>query len=373
MTISFGLNDRTQTTIRLEVYNRQFGNGQLEVQYGTRPDMDFCIAPSFKMPTDSFIQLPGLNRRQTYYIRAREIPNVAPLPWSPVYAFTTQAGVEPAVPTAGVLIQPALFVKPMRVNSIVAQGGAPVAGFPIENVFVHSPVAAFRNVSPNFYYDPAHQNGAYTQFTIQTDGSFWDTIAVLDTNFSDQAVIRIQAGNADLSVIPVDSQNVSFRASSGLSGRRGYHGLYRLSSPVEYGTIRITIYEPSNQPGNLSHITHVVVGLGKQARNYSDLTDQGFDMSTIERQRDGTLDVVRGFRGRKVDFEVSAMTETTFETTFGDLFPRSGYTEPMLVIPNSKSGPFLHDRMLYGNVTAGRQTNQQMRFNRNFSVESIIN
>jgi len=116
-----------------------------------------------------------------------------------------------------------------------------------------------------------------------------------------------------------------------------------------------------------------VFGQARVIKNYADMTDQVLDLGSFDRLRDGTPDAVQGIRMRKVDFSLAAMTETQHETAFADLGQLVGTNEPVLIVPNSKSGPYLHDRLLYGNLTTSRQTNANMRFERQLSCESIIN
>ncbi len=366
MTVALTLNARTQISLVLNTAGIAGGAASLDVQYGTTPNLEFCIAPLINVATGATITLPGLNRRQTYYVRARSVVGGVPEAWGAINGFTTQAGAEPAAPT-GVLIQPALLMVPIALNQIVSPNV--IAGYPAANLVVNSPAAALRcSGTANKFW-----------FWVETSNQAIDTIVVLDTNFSEAATVRIFAGD---NVAMVDGTGTppsystsatQFRASASLPGRRGYHTILRLPASIEYRYIMVEVTEPNGLPGNLAHITHAAFGVGRIARNYSDMTDSGMDLSTTERMRDGTLDLVNGFRGRKIDLEVSAMLETQYETTFGDLSQAAGNSTPVFLLSNTRSSPYLHDRMAFGLLTAGRQTNSNMRFTRNFSMESIIN
>src|SRR3546814_14079108 len=89
----------------------------------------------------------------------------------------------------------------------------------------------------------------------------------------------------------------------------------------------------------------------------ADKNEVGVDLGSLERLRSGNPNRIRGYRMRRVDFDLAALTEAQYETQYGDLHWRVGGTDPVLIVPNSKSGAFLQDRILYGAITAGRPVN----------------
>jgi hypothetical protein len=336
----------------------------VEWQYATRADFQYCIAPLVRVGTGTTLTFLGLNRSQTYYFRAREVMSDNTVKsWSPIKGATTLAGTD-TVYTPGVQIQPAIIVVPQRPSLWGGEGI--VAGYPVENLGVPSPIAAARLVpaaDPYFFY-------------IETNGQPIDTIALLDTNFPENTTIRFAGGNTPQKAAGVSPDTITafapFRATPNLRGRRGYHSITRLTTPLTDRYVGVLIYG-DRPPGQLAHITHAVFGQARVLKNYSDRSDQVVDLGSFERQRDGSPDAVSGFRMKKVDFTISAMTETQRETQLGDLGMAIGTSEPALIIPNTKAGPYLHDRMLYGNITSRRGTDANMRFEETFSVESIIN
>lgn len=362
MTVAITLQSRTENTLVLGL-TYAGGTQSLQLQYATRFDYQFCIAPIVDFVAASTATMQYLNRAQTYWIRGREIIGGVPGAWSEPKAFTTNEGT-PNLPNYQIQISPAQIVIPIRPSAW--SGYASVPGYPPSNLGLASPMAAWRA-----------QVAVGAICAIETDGSLIDTIALLETNLPEGAAVRVIGGptmaHALGSVTPEyygPFQN--FRASENLPGRRGYHALIRSAVPLTHRFLGVQI-AGDYPPGGLVHVTHAVFGKMRQIRNYADMTDQPFDLSTSDRMRDGTPDMVPGFRGRRVDFELAGMTESQHEAAFADLALRVGTTDPVLIMPNSKPGAYFHDRMLYGNLTANRQTNSNARFTRSLSIESVIN
>ena len=339
------------------------GAGSIDIQYATRRDFQFCIAPVISAAAAAQVALSGLNKAQTYWIRGREVSSGGDRSdWSQPRAFTTTGAG--SFPLYQIQVQAAQFVLPARPSRWYA-GSAPIAGYPVENMGRPTPAAAHR-----FGY----ANGT-AYFFVETDGSPIDTIALLETNLPEGARMRVIGADTAGAVVSggsYASASQSFRVSAGIAGRRGYHGIIRLPAPI---TARFLLIEISgeNATGGIIHITHAVFGRARIANNYSDMTDDSFDLGTFSRMRDGTPDAVAGFRGRKVNFELPLMLESKHEALFADVAQRVGMTDPIFIIPNSKDGAYLHDRLLFGNLTTNRGTNSNARFTRSFAIESIIN
>jgi hypothetical protein len=337
--------------------------GSIDIQYATRRTFEYCAAPIISVAAAAQVALTGLNKAGTYWIRGREVSSAGDRSdWGSPRAFTTTgAGSYPVIQ---IQVAPAQIIIPARPSRWYA-GSAPVAGYSVDNMGRPTPAAAHRM---------GYQNGA-AYFYVETDGSPIDTIALLETNLPEGARVRIIAADTAAAVVSggsYASASQSFRVSAGISQRRGYHGIIRLPSPI---TNRFILIEISGETatGGVVHITHAVFGRARVATNYSDMTDTSFDLGTFNRSRDGSPDAVSGFRGRRVDFELPLMVESKHEALFADLAQRVGTTDPIFVIPNSKEGAYLHDRLLYGNLTTNRGTNSNARFTRSLSVESIIN
>jgi hypothetical protein len=364
MTVDLSFQARTETALTLGL-TAAAGTGSIEIQYGSRDDFQFCIAPIIGIgaPAASF-QLAALNRAQTYWIRGREVNGDVRGDWNAAKAFTTAPGV-PNLPDYAIQIAPAWLVVPRKPSRWY--GAYTVAGYSVENLGRPSPAAAWRSVFTD----------NQILFYVETDGGGIDTVALLDTNLPEGAQMRLIAGPTLASMTggsapAFTSEFKNFRASENVPGRRGYHGIIRLAAPIEHRFVGVQIIG-AMPPAGLVHVTHAVFGRARVLKNYGDMTDQPFDMSTSERMRDGSPDAVAGFRGRKVDFEIAAMTEAQHEAAFADVAQRVGTSEPVLILPNSKAGAYLHDRLLFGNLTANRQTNSNARFTRALSIDSIIN
>jgi hypothetical protein len=359
-----GFSSATETTLVLSQANAAAGTAGIDWQYATRRDFEFCVAPIFQVPPDGLVGVGGFNRAQTYWVRAREyFADGSRAAWTEPRGFSTLPGAD-NYPNYPIQIAPAQIVIPMRPSQWF---GTSFPGYPVANLGRPSPMAAMRQ----------RVNAGLFGFQIETDGSDVDTVALLETNFPEGATVRVIAGSTLAKATGQTAPDFvgpfqNFRASENLPGRRGYHSLIRLAAPIRHRFIGLQI-GGALPPADIAHITHAVFGKARVIKNYGDMTDQPFDLSTMERMRDGTPDGVAGFRGRRVDFELAAMTEAQHEAGFADLAQRVGLSEPVFIMPNSKAGAYLHDRLLYGNLTANRQTNSNARFTRSLSIESVIN
>lgn len=302
-----------------------------------------------------------LNQRSTYWVRARPV-NVSGVPgaWTAAIKFRTLDGDAQDLTVPNILAEPALVVLPEKPQSIFA-GGALVAGHPLSNMFLDAPVAAHLKgdfASGEFSY------GLY----LDTGGVPIDTIAMLHTNLDEAARVTISAYNLpNFTEQTILLGNVPFRASANLPQRVGFNGLFRFTeTPKRY----ISIEWRSKAP--LTQVTHLVIGKSIVSKNVAnEKTQVPQPLTSIERKRSGNPDRVRGFPMRKVDFDLVAIDQTKYETLYGQLDYREG--QPVLVVPNSKPGPFLHDRILYGDLGGGRSVMQYSNlYRRSFSISSLI-
>ena len=210
---------------------------------------------------------------------------------------------------------------------------------------------------------------------MATAGAPVDTLAVLETNAGEGATITVRAGatrEAATSSPSYQRGPLPFRASPALPQRMGYHSLVRLPVAQSFPFWQVEI--AGTFPGDIFAATYATLGLARRSKNFSaDMTETPTDAGTLERDRSGIPSRVLGVRGRTVDFDLSRMSPADFETQYADLSRLVGHTELVLVVPNSKSGPFLHDRILLGNISAARSTRPySASFNQSFSIDSLI-
>jgi len=337
----------------------------IEVQYSTRPDFMWCPSPIVRSFDLGGMTMNGLNQATPYYMRARPISSSgAQGEWTATFGFSTQGGPARILTPATVMIEPALIVPP-----------EPVLSWTADNEVSGYPARALGRDDPNSMWW-ADLSGGKFAFQTYVAGGAVDTIAVLESNASEGMQIKVLAdyeGNTINTGSPTYSYGpVPFRASLNLPGRRGYHSLVRLPAPVNFRHYRVEI--TGQVPGNRFVATYAVLGQAHKTKNFAlDKGETIADYGSIERDRSGNPNRVRGHRGRLVDFEVVNMTEAAYESAFERLRWMLGTTDPALVVPNSKAGAFLHDRILYGQVRAGRASNPYSPiFSQAFNVDSLI-
>ncbi len=350
------------TTATTQVLNfAGYTGASIEIQYAPREDFDFCVAPSFTIAAAATHTLQVLNQASTYYVRSREIIAAVPGPWVATQAFRTSLTTAQTTTPAAVMITPAMIVVPNPVLAWAADNV--VAGYPVANLGLDAPVA----------WRSSH--ATVHAFNVTMAPETIDTIALLMSNAPEAATVTIKASNVAANVAGAPSYSVvgsAFRASANLPGRYGYHGLFRLASPQAYTFWRVEI--TCAAPGALFHLEHAIFGLNRSSKNYSlDKSEAPLDFGSLERGRSGVPIRSRGARGRRIDFDLSRMSEAQNETIYQDLGRKVGLTDPVLVVPNSKTGAFLHDRIAYGALTSMRTVNDASPiFTRSFSVESIL-
>lgn len=359
MTIALGLSSLTATTASLTLVG--YGaSGSIEVQFATRPDFSFCIAPIYTVTRGSPRVIKGLNQRCTYYARARtRLGDGTAEAWSNVLTLRTADGTAQTYPT-GILMDPALIVIPTALKSYTGADGN--AGYPTDNLFVDAPVAMRQTGVDNTTY--------FANAIFFTPGSNVpiNTIALLNTNLPEDATWVISySEDPSWSSGSTAVSSGSFRASANLPGRNGYHGLSRFT------TTRATYWRIDINSGvSLMHAEYLIAGMSRVSKNIGiDKTETANPLTTIERKRSGIPDRQSGLAMRKVDIDLVALTETQYETLYGDLIYRSN--EPVLIVPNARSNAFLHDRILFGDLSGGRATmNNTPIYSRSFTVDSLI-
>jgi hypothetical protein len=332
-------------------------DGTNQFQIAVRPDFQYCVCPLIPIARGTPRAVSRLNFGTTYYARVRSLraSGVAEA-WSNVVAFRMVAGGAWNTAPAAVMIEPALLVVP---TPVIEWGSTSVvAGFPVSNLGYDAP-NAFRGLSQPM------------DITARMAPEPIDTIAILNTNVGEAGTIQVFAGTTNATA-DYDSGVVPFRVSANLPGRPGYHGLVRLAAAqsYEYWKVRISHLNTAN----LIHIEHMIFGKNRLSKNHSfDKNETGLDLGSLERTRSGNPNRVDGYRMRRVDFDISMMSEAQYETQYGDLQWRVGGTSPVLCAPNSKAGAFLHDRLLYGAISAGRVVNPATpAYTRNFTIDSLI-
>ena len=340
-------------------------NGTLEVQYSVDPDFAFCVAPIVTGITRaSPIALTGLNQDATYFVRARgRLSDGSAEAWSNTVGVRTGIATAPSLNSGAVMIQPAMIVVPNRVLSWAAGSG--VAGFPVENLAYDAPVA-FRSYTAS---------GAHViEASMAPDAV--DTIALLMTNLPEDATVVIKAGanaaNVQGASPTFNSGSLAARASANLPGRPGYHALFRLGQVVKQPYWRLEI-TANSLFGKTLHIEHAIFGWNRATKNHSvDRQESTNDLGEVKRLRSGVPDRTRGLRGRTASFDISMLTEAQDWQNYSDLGYKVGNTDPVLVVPNSKAGTFLHDRILYGTMTVKTSNPASPKYTRSFSIDSIL-
>lgn len=354
----------TTTTVTL-AFTAMASDGTIDVQIGVRPDFQNCVAPIFQVPRATPVTLNGLNQDTPYYVRARSRRASGALEdWSVTEVFRTALASSPDLSVPQVMIMPAMLVVPNPVMDWTADSS--VAGFPADNMGFDAPVG-WQSAGQTIGTDRIFS------FLVRMAPAPVDTIALLMSNLPEAARVQLKAGNTT-TTIEYTSATFPFRASNNLGARPGYHGLIQLPAAQTFPYWRVTITCPSLGIPGVIHLQHAIFGKNRVTKNHSvDKVEQPIDYGVLQRGRTGIPQRALGLRARRVDFDISLLKQADFETTYGDLTTRVGNTDPVLVVPNARSGTFFHDRILYGAITASKTVNNASPvFTQSFSVESII-
>lgn len=338
-------------------------DGTVEMQCAVRPDFKNCVCPIITgiARTSPFV-VQGLTQNTPYYLRARNrrASGVAE-DWTTILTFKTSLTAGPDLSTPTILISPATIVVPVPVVEWTGLLAGDVAGYPCANLGFDAPVAWRANLSTNA-----------AAFLARIAPQPIDTIALLMSNAPEGATVQVSAGSTaaanDTSFGPWP-----FRASANLTARPGYHALIKLPSAQTYPYWKVTVTIAGGLSGPF-HLEHAVFGLNRASKNHSvDKTEQPLDLGNYERGRSGIPQRMVGLRGKRVDFEISMLNQLQFETLYGDLPRLVGTTSPVLAVPNSKAGTWLHDRILYGVLTGGKSVNPASPVHsRSFTIDSIL-
>lgn len=360
LTLSTGAITSTTAAINISSFA---ADGTVEIQYAVRPDFANCVCPIITgIPRSSPYSLIGLTQATPYYLRARSRrASGAAEDWSAILPFRTavSAGIDTTVPA--IMITPAMVVVPVPVLEWTGLLSGDVAGYPCANLGFDAPVA-WRSMP----------SADAVSFRAMISPDAVDTIALLMSNAPEAATVQVFAGD-DPSTSAYASAPQPFRASANLARRPGYHALIRLPAPQTYTYWRVTITLPGGISGPF-HLEHAVFGFNRSSKNHSvDKVESPLDLGTFDRSRAGIPQRTKGLRGKRVDFEISMMSELQFQTLYADLPRRVGATDPVLIVPNSKAGAYLHDRILYGVLTGGKSANPASPiYSRSFTIDSIL-
>jgi hypothetical protein len=368
MATTLTLSGTTDTATTATIAGTPSGIHYYQIQYGTNPDFAWRPAPIVALAAtgSTSFTLSKFNQDCTYYIRGRALDaTLTPLEaWSPTQGFRTAHTASPDYSVPAVVISPALIVPPEPVLTWNADN--PIAGYPARCLGIDDPSCALWSTL---------DGGNNVGIEAQLAGAPIDTIAVLETMCPEDTTITVigdttiagaRSGSPDYRYGPV-----AFRPSVNLPGRGGYHGFVRLPAPQSYPYWRIVITGKS--PG-VFVATYAVLGLARVAKNYTQIgkSEDVTDLGTFDRARNGSPIRSSGKRLRKVAFDISFLT-TLQEQQFRDLGDRIGLTSPVLVVPNSKTGVYLHDQILYGTMAARKSAGTSaLNFTDSFTFDSLI-
>jgi hypothetical protein len=370
-TLTAAINSRTSTTIAVVLGARTPASYDLiQFQYSTRPDFSFGMAPLADFATAAAITLQSLNQGNTYFVRAREKASASGAlgPWCATMQVYLPLATSQDLTSQAVLLRPAIVVVPEPVTwGFASTPGGIISGYPIDNLASDSPAEQTWFTPGMIYFDTA--------------GQPIDTIALLGTNIPAGVLWRAEGypSAADRTAgtnIVTTSGDLQFQCSANLPGRAFYHGLIRLAAPSTATSWRLTFAAATGSfpPASVIAAMFGVVGLARTARNISaDKVESPLEYGALDRTRDGIPDRRYGWRGRRVEFEIALMTEAQWETQFSDLSRKIGLIDPVLVLPNTRAGTYLHDRILYGPLTQQRGTlPYSPRFTQGFTIDSLI-
>jgi len=358
MALTAEVNNIAATTFQPTIGNLA-ADGTHEYQLSARADFNWCVAPIIEEAASVAPLFTGLNAGSLYYFRARaKRADDTREDWSNVLAMRTLDGAARDISPAPVMIQPAMLVVPATPLSITGLDEDP--GFPAANVLHDGPTIW-----------QSSRDNTTSELRLEMGDVDIDTIAVLGTNLSETASIRIFAGSTT-GYGDFDSGNLTFRASPNLPMRRGFHGIVELPSVERHRYWRIQLID-DRQPRSIV-AQHLIMGLNRVSKNHAvEKVETPVDLSTFSRNVLGNPIRSRRARLRRVDFDIAVMKEADFETKYGDLYHLVGTSDPVLCVPNSKGGAFLHDRILYGPIVGGRAVNvASPYYTRTFQIESII-
>jgi hypothetical protein len=354
--VTIALNARTATSLTIAI---TAGGGETAFDLELNREPDFASDDSFYLSglAAGNTAVQGLPSDTPWFVRSRKT-NGGVGPWTATLLAATSAPAAPAG-YVGFSILPAILAVPEPIDYI-ACAQADVGSDPY-NLLDDDPQATMR----------ATNNAPAIVF--HTAGRSVDTLALMGTLSGPTATWRIRAAGtqANLTAAPAyDTGAVTFHASSNLGRRPFYHGFHRLGAAVTHEWWRIDMAN-ANAPSFIAR--NLIIGLARQSVNYSRGAGQSpVDLGTMGRNRFGTPDRAKGWRGRTLDFELSWLTEAEYEAKWRDLDQLVGTTDPVFVLPNPKANAYLHDRMGFGDVTQMRAENvRSSRYVKSLEIRSI--
>lgn len=362
MSVTVAIDNITASSCRFTYSGIDPAAVQIESQISPRPDFMFCACPLFLTGIAGPYTIPGLNRAQTYFVRSRGITGAGgQLAWSAVRSFRTAVGVGQDLTEQAVFLEPAIVCIPETVLNLTAT--AEVAGYPVTNLLDDGPsVAVLGEAAANTF-----------RMTFELSGAPVDTFALLSTSLPEAVQVKLSYGasKAEAEAETSVAFDTAGRASPNLPGRMAYH-LFNRFAEVSAKWFQLEIV--ADCMGDRMQAGHLVIGKGMVSKRIARDKSASFeDLGIVERNQIGVPDRQYGLRTRTVDFDIAMMNETIYETTYGMLHARVGETDPVLVLPNSKQGIFLHDRLLYGMLSGGREANPVSKYySRRFQITSII-
>lgn len=360
LTLTTGAITATTAAINISAFA---ADGTVEIQCAIRPDFKNCVCPVITgLPLTSPYTVQGLTQNTPYYLRARSRrASGAAEDWSSILTFKTALTAGPDLSTPAILITPAMVVVPVPVVEWTGLLAGDVAGYPCANLAFDAPVAWRSMLTANV-----------AAFRARISPQPVDTIALLMSNAPEDATVQVSAGNTAAATDYTPAAQ-AFRASANLTGRPGYHALVKLPSPQTFPYWKVTITCPTGLSGPF-HLEHAILGFNRSSKNHSvDKVESPLDFGSYDRTRAGIPQRMTGLRGKRVDFEISMVNQLQFETLYADLPRLVGATDPVLIVPNSKAGTWLHDRILYGVLSGGKAANPASPvYSRSFTIDSIL-
>lgn len=360
MALEITITGRTATTVSISMAGKTGISAQLQIC--PDPSFSLCSGPIFTSAPGTTQTIPGLNQDSVYYMRGRNIL-AGPIEeeWGATQAFHTPVDTPWAEETGAIRIEPAILAKPITPMALAASNE--VAGFPASNAFFPAPFVPWRS---------AMSEGLHW-IRFRAGFAPIDVLAALGTNLPEATTVTITADNdsGNLSSTPDFTRAFpAFRASPNVPGRPSYHGLFRLDEPQSYDWWQIAF--SAALPGGVLEVDHIVAGLNLATKPHAvDRKESPLDLGSLSRSRSGQPIRQAGVKLRRHEFEIAMLRENEFEQHYGQMWRWLNQT--MLVVPNAKPGPYLHDRLAYGDFVSTPFTQvSSTRYTRSFIIESLI-
>ena len=353
---------RTETSVTLKRINPAAGAASVDVIYGDRTEAFLGPFPLLTVVPNGAgeFTLTGLVPNTRYYFQARDrAANGDVTAFAQPLAVTTAVPADPPALVPGNFLSPAIIVVPQQLRDA---GGDIVDTHPAANMLTDAPIE-------QAWVDM----GVGGSIIFETASEEFDTVAVLETNAPRGCQVTIETaatagGAATFTYGPVDFHGGAYRRRNARAS-----GLFSLGETRTDRFVRI-IFSGTEPPGGVLVATYAVIGAARAVKNMAaDKQETALDLGSLTRSRDGTPDRAHGMRGREVEVEIALMTEAQYEEVYADLPRLVGQVEPVLLVPNSKAGQYLQDRMLYGPLSRQRTTQPYSgRFTFAVTCDSII-